>query len=133
MKDFIEFDEEIKIRFTAWLRTLVKRARIDYLRKNHFRKVEIPLSDLSNNRNLSYEMRLIPLKQNLEKGEYEFEREDISRAFTFLTIMQRKVLLLIYVEGLSQKETAQKLSISVQRVSKVRQEALYRLKDLLES
>lgn len=132
MKNYIGFDEEIKIRFTAWLRTLVKRARIDYLRTNSHRRIEIPLSELMNNRNMSYEMKMIPIKQNLEKGEYEFEREAISRAFTFLTITQRKVLLLMYIEGMSQKEIAEKLGVSVQRVSKVKQEALFELKELLE-
>lgn len=132
MKDYIDFENEVKIRFTAWLRTLVKRARIDYLRKGTYRKVEIPLSDLSNDKNLSYEMRLIPVKKDLEKGEYEFEREDISRAFALLTVTHRKVLILLYVEGMSQKEVAEKLGVSVQRVSKVRQDALYKLKDLLE-
>lgn len=130
--NYIEFDEEIKIRFTAWLRTLVKRARIDYLRKNRRREIEIPLSELSNSRNLSYEIKMIPLKQNVDKGEYEFEREDISRAFAFLTNTRRRVLLLLYVEGMSQKEVAKKLGISVQRVSKIKQDALFALKEMLE-
>lgn len=130
--NYMDFDEEIKIRFTAWLRTLVKRARIDYLRENRSRVLEIPLSELSNNRNLSYEIRMIPLKQNVDKGEYEFEREDISRAFAFLTNTRRRVLLLLYVEGMSQKEVAKKMGISVQRVSKIKQDALFALKEMLE-
>lgn len=130
--NYMDFDEEIKIRFTAWLRTLVKRARIDYLRENRSRVLEIPLSELSNNRNLSYEIRMIPIKQNVDKGEYEFEREDISRAFAFLTNTRRRVLLLLYVEGMSQKEVAKTLGISVQRVSKIKQDALFALKEMLE-
>ena len=94
--NYMDFDEEIKIRFTAWLRTLVKRARIDYLRENRSRVLEMPLSELSNNRNLSYEIRMIPLKQNVDKGEYEFEREDISRAFAFLTNTRRRVYALLH-------------------------------------
>lgn len=130
--NYMDFDEEIKIRFTAWIRTLVKRARIDYLRENRSRVLEIPLSELSNNRNLSYEIRMIPIKQNVDKGEYEFEREDISRAFAFLTNTRRRVLLLLYVEGMSQKEVAKKMGISVQRVSKIKQDALFALKEMLE-
>lgn len=132
MNEYINHEDEIKIRFTAWLRTLVKRARIDYLRTNNYRKIEVLLSDLSNNSNLSYEMQKILLKQDIENGEYEFEREDISRAFAFLTATRRKVLLLLYIEGMSQKEVAQKLGISVQRVSKIKQDALFELKKLLE-
>ena len=111
---------------------MVKRARIDYLRENRSRVLEIPLSELSNNRNLFYEIRMIPIKQNVDKGEYEFEREDISRAFAFLTNTRRRVLLLLYVEGMSQKEVAKTLGISVQRVSKIKQDALFALKEMLE-
>ena len=102
------------------------------LRENRSRVLEIPLSELSNNRNLSYEIRMIPIKQNVDKGEYEFEREDISRAFAFLTNTRRRVLLLLYVEGMSQKEVAKTLGISVQRVSKIKQDALFALKEMLE-
>ena len=130
--NYMDFDEEIKIRFTAWLRTLVKRARIDYLRENRSRVLEIPLFELSNNRNLSYEIRMIPIKQNIDKSEYEFEREDISRAFAFLSNTRRRVFLLLYIEGMSQKEVAKKLGISVQRVSKIKQDALFALKEMLE-
>ena len=130
--NYMDFDEEIKIRFTAWLRTLVKRARIDYLRENRSRVLEIPLSELSNNRNLSYEIRMIPIKQNIDKSEYEFEREDISRAFAFLSNTRRRVFLLLYIEGMSQKEVAKTLGISVQRVSKLKQDALFALKEMLE-
>ena len=38
----------------------------------------------------------------------------------------------IYVEGMSQKEVAKKLGISVQRVSKIKQDALFALKEMLE-
>ncbi len=127
----VEFENEIQYRFTAWLQKLVKRARIDYLRLKRNQYNEASLSDFSCEKNLTYEIKLVPNK-NIEKGEYEFERDDMSRAFSLLSITKRKVLLFLFVEELTPKEVAKLLNCSEQSISNVKRSALKKLKSLLE-
>ena len=129
--DKFDVENEVQYRFTAWLQKLVKRARIDYLRMKRNQNREESLSDYSGVNNLTYEIKLIPAK-NLEKGEYDFEREDIAHAFSLLSITKRKVLLFLFVEELTPKEIAKLLSCSEQSVSNLKRKALNKLKDLLE-
>lgn len=132
MNEYINHEDELKIRFTAWLRTVVKRARIDYLRSNKREVREVPLSEISNSANFTYEMIFIPTKKDIEKGNYEFEREDVSRAFSLLNITRRKVLLMLFVEEMTPKEIAEELGCSVRMVNKIRRKALDILREILE-
>ena len=129
--DNFDFENEVQYRFTAWLQKMVKRARIDYLRMKRSRDREESLNDYSRTKNLTYEMKLIPAK-DLEKGEYDFEREDIAHAFSLLSITKRKVLLFLFVEELTPKEIAELLCCSVQSVSNLKRKALKKLKEILE-
>ena len=131
MNEYINHEDELKIRFTAWLRTLVKRARIDYLRSKKKENLEVPLSEIANSANFTYEVIFIPAKIDIEKGEYEFEREDVSRAFSLLNITRRKVLLMLFVEGMTPKEIAEELGCSVRMVNKIRRQALDILRGIL--
>lgn len=131
MNEYINHEDELKIRFTAWLRTLVKRARIDYLRSKKKENLEVPLSEIANSANFTYEVIFIPAKIDIEKGEYEFEREDVSRAFSLLNITRRKVLLMLFVEGMTPKEIAEELGCSVRMVNKIRHQALDILRGIL--
>lgn len=127
----VEIDNEIQYRFTAWLQKLVKRARIDYLRTKRNQNREDSLNKVSGIKNLTYEMKLVPTK-DLTKGEYDFEREDVARAFSSLSITKRKVLLFLFVEELTPKEVAELLCCTEQSVSNVKRKALKKLKELLE-
>ena len=131
MNEYINHEDELKIRFTAWLRTLVKRARIDYLMSKKKENLEVPLSEIANSANFTYEVIFIPAKIDIEKGEYEFEREDVSRAFSLLNITRRKVLLMLFVEGMTPKEIAEELGCSVRMVNKIRRQALDILRGIL--
>ena len=129
--DNFDFENEVQYRFTAWLQKMVKRARIDYLRMKRSQDREESLNDYSRTKNLTYEMKLIPAK-DLEKGEYDFEREDIAHAFSLLSITKRKVLLFLFVEELTPKEIAELLCCSEQSVSNLKRKALKKLKEILE-
>lgn len=67
-----------------------------------------------------------------DAGFAEFERSDmLSRAMSALDERQQSVIRLRYMENLSQREVAQRLSLSQMTVSRVERQALQQLRDCI--
>lgn len=84
----------IESKFTAWMKVLVKRARLDYLRKNYIQSREIFFEDLEG-RDTRY-----VLKQLLIFSEPSidlFENEDILEVYKQLSDTQRSIIYRFYV------------------------------------
>lgn len=84
----------IESKFTAWMKVLVKRARLDYLRKKNIQSREIFFEDLEG-RDTRY-----VLKQLLIFSEPSidlFENEDISEVYKQLSDTQRSIIYRFYV------------------------------------
>ena len=84
----------IESKFTAWMKVLVKRARLDYLRKKYIQSREIFFEDLE-----GWDTRYV-LKQLLIFSEPSidlFENEDILEVYKQLSDTQRSIIYRFYV------------------------------------
>ena len=109
---FVIEDDDLDLlwQFTAWIKDVAGYARLEYLRKLKYRKLERPLEDIPQEM-LSYED---PMPAG--KEDFDFAEEKLSRAFTGLNLLRRRILTLTFVEGLTAQETADKLGCSVEYV-----------------
>lgn len=119
-QDYPERDE-LRAKFTRWLETIIKRAKIDYLRKYENRPEIISYEDIP-------EAELLDLAQceswpkiTRMQSPYDFEEERLTKAF----------MELLFLEDLSEAETAQRLNCSLQYVRNQRCIALKRLRSHL--
>lgn len=129
-QDYPERDE-LRAKFTRWLETIIKRAKIDYLRKYENRPEIISYEDIP-------EAELLDLVQceswpkiTRMQSPYDFEEERLTKAFMELPLKRRQVMELLFLEDLSEAETAQRLNCSLQYVRNQRCIALKRLRSHL--
>ena len=129
-QDYPERDE-LRAKFTRWLETIIKRAKIDYLRKYENRPEIISYEDIS-------EAELLDLAQceswpkiTRMQSPYDFEEERLTKAFMELPLKRRQVMELLFLEDLSEAETAKRLNCSLQYVRNQRCIALKRLRSRL--
>lgn len=87
------------------------------------------LADLSEQEMSSLGALIGQLDEELERTE---ERTIIRRALQNLTTRQRYILRLLFYEDLSQAEIGELLNISQMQVSRLRRDALHRLRDGIE-
>ena len=104
---------DIEIKFTAWLKVLVKRARLDYVRRKQHLKREIFFDDLG-----EQDIRYIISNNPTEfKEAFEtFENKDLSEIYEQLTDTQRSVLYRIFVCEETTTEIALSTGWSVQYI-----------------
>jgi RNA polymerase sigma factor (sigma-70 family) len=112
-------------RFTAFVRSVAGYARLEYLRKLEYRKHEAPLDGVPAD-TLAYE-DMPPTA----KGDFDFAEEEHSRAFADLSPLRREILKLIFAEGLTAQEAADKLGCSVDNVYLHKHRALKKMRDRL--
>ena len=123
--------DELRARFTQWLETVIKRAKIDYLRKYENHPEIISYEDIP-------EAELVDLAQSESwpnstryQTPYDFEEERLTKAFMELPLKRRRVMELLFLEDLSEIETAQRLNCSLQYVRNQRCIALKKLRSRL--
>ena len=112
--------DALKAKFTRWLETVIKRARIDYLRKYEDHPEIISYEDIPEAE------RIAP---SLEDQWDEEER--LAKAFMELPLKRRQVMELLFLEGMSEAETARRLNCSLQYVRNQRCIALKKLRSRL--
>lgn len=122
----IEDDNPVLLgQFTDWMEWVVIHAAADFMRRQSNRRREEPLEELSND-DLIYE-DLMPSN----KTEFDFAEDKLASAFSKLSLLRRQILALVFVEGLSAQETADKLGCSVDYVYLQKHRALKKLRDQL--
>ena len=122
----IEYDDiDLLRRFTAYMELIVTHAGIDYVRRQAFRKLEITLGLTVTNDNVDFDE--IPINNH----EFDFEEKRLADAFFQLSHLRKRIITLLYVEGLSPQETAERLNCSVDYVYKQKHRALKKLRDQL--
>ena len=119
-------DLDLLWRFTAYMELLVSHARIDYLRRQGYRHREIPMTQLAVDKSAGYED---PLPSSPDG--FEFDEERLANAFSNLNSLRRQLLVLLFVEGLSAQEAADKLGCSVDYVYLQKHRTLKALRDQL--
>ena len=119
--------DELRARFTAWLDTLIRRAKLNYLRKT-----EIPI-DIVSLEELFEEN--IPITEDVwmrqllyQENDFNFEEERLATAYAELPVMRQQILKYLYVDELTVGEIAMKLHCSAQYVSDQKQKGLKHLR-----
>lgn len=120
--------DELKAKFTSWLETVVKRAKVDYVRKLKRHPNIISLDMLPEASLISEESEERWLQAFRDPSPYDFEEERLAKAFMELPLKRRQVMELLFFENLSEKETAKRLNCSVQYVRNQRCIALKKLR-----
>jgi RNA polymerase sigma factor (sigma-70 family) len=123
LRFIIEDDNpELLGRFTAWMTLVVKNARIDYLRRQRYQNHEVSVWP-------SPESDPLYIEDFSTADEFDFTEDKLSAAFARLNETRRKILTLIFVEGLAAQEVADALACSVDYVYKQKHRALKMLRD----
>lgn len=125
---FVIEDDDLDLlwRFTAYMELLVSHAKIDYLRRQRYKQMEI-LAEQSDIDMAAKHDDPFPINKN----EFEFEEDKLTEAFSKLTLLRRQILTLTFVEGLSALEVADKLNCSADYVYLQKHRALKALRDYL--
>lgn len=117
--------DRLQAQFTSWLTTLLRRARIDYIRRQErmFKTVSL---DETNEAELVCED-----KYSSPQSEFEFEEERLARAFFSLSLKRQQVLTMLFVQDMTPTDISRRLHCSADYVYMLRKRALEALKRML--
>ena len=85
----MEIDDELRMRFTVWLKIVVKHAKIDYIRRQNRRSVEVSIENVENKNLQVYEQEFDNYEESLT---FDFESETTATAFAKLSPKRKQVL-----------------------------------------
>lgn len=119
----------LRARFTVWIEKLIKNAKTDYLRQNNKEMEFVSIDELFDDEQLIGTHDVIVAE---DKDAFAFEEERLAEAFYKLPLMKRKILELLFVEGVKPEEIAFRLNCSPQYVYNQRYRALKYLREQLE-
>lgn len=129
----MEYEREerdvLRARFTVWIETLIKNAKIDYLRKMKNQMTHISIATIPE--------EFLVLEDNEDQwihkmepvSPYDFEEERLTIAFMNLPLKRRQIMELLFLKGLSEKEVANRLNCSVQHVNHQKSIAIEKLRE----
>ena len=123
--------DALKAKFTRWLETVIKRARIDYLRKYEDHPEIISYEDIPEAERIAPSLEDQWDYGGRSQTPYDFEEERLAKAFMELPLKRRQVMELLFLEGMSEAETARRLNCSLQYVRNQRCIALKKLRSRL--
>ena len=113
--------DELRAKFTRWLETVIKRAKIDYLRKYENRPETISYEDIPEKELIDLAQRELWPSSTRMQTPYDFEEERLTKAFMELPLKRRQVMELLFLADLSETETAKRLNCSLQYVRNQRE------------
>lgn len=108
--------DRLRAEFTVWLDTLIRRAKLDYLRKQKVSANIISFEELGED-NIAVSEDEWTRNILLQEDDFNFEEEKLARAYAELPLMRKQILKLLYVDELEVKEIARMLNCSKQYVS----------------
>ena len=123
--------DELRAKFTRWLETVIKRAKIDYLRKYENRPETISYEDIPEKELIDLAQRELWPSSTRMQTPYDFEEERLTKAFMELPLKRRQVMELLFLADLSETETAKRLNCALQYVRNQRCIALKKLRSRL--
>ncbi len=122
--------DDLRYRFTAWMKVVVKRAKIDYIRRLKRHSYEIPIEDEQLTDKLIYE----PLKGcAFSNNEFEFDDERLATVFRKLSKQRQQILKLLFVRNMTPEDIATELQCSLQHVYNLRSLAIKELKNKFDN
>ena len=119
--------DELRARFTSWLDILIRRTKLNYLRKTEIPVDIVSLEEL-------FEENLPVLEDSwtrkllYQDDEFNFEEERLAAAYAELPLMRQQILKFLYVDELTVGEIAKRLNCSTQYVSDQKQKGLKHLR-----
>lgn len=123
--------DKLRAEFTVWLDTLIRRAKLDYLRKNTIPIDVVSLEDLHEDN--------YPVVEDewmnhllLQEDDFNFEQERLANAYAQLPLLRKQILKLLFVRDLKVKEIAKMLNCSPNFVSDQKRRALEALRRKLD-
>lgn len=128
-KNLKKFDREKS--FKTWIFSIAKNTAIDYLRK----KKDIPISFFDDEDGENFlENTLIDNEPLADKKiDIEYNKKEIEKVMQDLTMIQREVIILKYLNEMSLSEVAEILNISKDTVKSHHRRALIKMKKKLGS
>lgn len=124
-KDYYDNDE-LKNRFTAWLETVLKNAKLNYLHKE-LKRIRTMIS-LENYNTDEFWCET----EEARCEDFFFENEKVYNAYKELSDMQKKVLTMLFIQDMSIVEISKTLGVSYAYVKKVKCIAIKKLRKKLE-
>lgn len=121
--------DELCARFSAYIRTVVIHAKIDYIRKKQRLVSAVYLDELEHEPVIDFENQYSASEIS---GSFDFAEERLADAFHSLPLMRQRVLELLFIEELTAIEISVKLNCSLKYVYDQKHLALKRLRMLLE-
>lgn len=126
-RQYPEKDDKLRARFTSWLTTVLRRARIDYLRRIERERNTIAI-DAIDEHQMAAEDKYFSMS-----SEFQFEEERLAQAFFSLSPRKSEILKCLFAEQLTVEETAKRLHITSENVYKEKSRALATLRKNLNS
>lgn len=123
--------DELRARFTGWLKVTVYRAKLNYMEKKKRQVDAVSMEVLSEDIWVKENSETEWIKRISAPNEFDFEEEKMARAFYDLPLLRQKILTMLFVEEKSPKEIAERLNCSVRHVYKQRSLALEKLRVML--
>lgn len=113
--------DELRARFTVWLKTLLRRAKIDYIRLERRYPKTVTLE-------LTEKETAIPIPEIVIPNSFDFENDKLRAAFMRLSLSKRNILEMLFVRRLEANEAARELGCTIQHVYNLRSNALKELR-----
>lgn len=118
-------DDKLFCMFTAWLKVIIKHAKIDYIRRQKYRVAEVSIEDKIMDDNLVY----VPTIDNISLNEeFTFENQEVEMAFKSLSAPRKEILELIFLRNMTPEDIANELGCSVSYVYNIKSKAIKDLK-----
>ena len=117
--------DELKGRFTVYMEKIVLYARIDYLNKLSYRKMEISTESVPETVDYSTPQTAFFTES------FDFHEERIEDAFTQLSLLRQRILIYMFVDDLPITEIAERLNCSENYVCLQKHRAIKQLRNLL--
>ena len=115
--------DELRAEFTAWLETLIRRAKLNYLRKQNISIDIVYLEDLMKEEEPSVDEDWAA-QLLLPHDDFHFKEEKLASAYAELPLMRKQILKMLFVDDLKMVEIAEKLNCSSEYVWKNKQRAI---------
>ena len=121
-------NDTLRGRFTAWLKVVVKRAKIDYIRKQNHIPKSVSLETIAEDEVCTY----LNFDSNIKiLDKFEFDNDNVAKAFLALSVLRQQILTLMFVRGMTAEQVAKILGRSVKHVFNEKSLALKQIRNYL--
>lgn len=127
----MDFSKDVlRGKFTEWVKVVVKRAKIDYIRRLNRHSNEISIDDKQLTDKLIYE----PIKgTEVADSGFAFNNERLFAIFKKMAPKRRQVLEMLFVHNMTPEEISVELQCTLQHVYNLRSLAIKELKNKLDN